>query len=327
MATSNRSVHRGLPIKRNVEHTNFTKARYIYGVSSWGTAAYVLFSVLATAHAHLAISVVSGSRFLLGFLLTLAIGLWTTGNLDFCRSRAVWPQVKRSTLLFVVTITLIAASLVLKNVAMLNAYTFSLYAIAVLRARFAHRREVRAVGWLAVLLCVVGVVLLAIASGSGKHPVLGLLLVLTSMYCQVMMLEQVAVVKAAGDSSLCSLFWSGIVGFGLTGLYVLFQLIDGDLGRTPIQLPAFDLFSLCMIGGVTLTAVLPQWGYAKAGESASAADLASAGLTQIVPAIGVQIYLDHGRLPSLWAIGGIVSLLASAWFGIQGQKPAAAASR
>jgi drug/metabolite transporter (DMT)-like permease len=307
-----------------VDHSN-NKDRILYGVSSWGTAAYLLFSVLATAHLKLPVSFVCGVRFVFGMVLTLCIGLAMTGNLRFCRTRALRAQLKRSTLLFFVTLSLVSASLVLKNVAMLNAYLFSLYAIAVLRAHVTGRQKIRAVGWFAIALCVAGVVLLYMASGSGKHPLLGLLLVLTGMYCQVLMMEQVAHLKEMGDSSLCTLFWSGVVGFAITCLYGLFMATG--MGEATLHLPEIAAAAMLVLAGVTSSAVFPQWGIGKASERTSVTTLASAGLTQIVPAIIVQLYLDHWRLPSLWEVGGIVSLLASAWFGIKASKPVPATPR
>jgi drug/metabolite transporter (DMT)-like permease len=304
------------------------KSIAVYGIAAWGTALYIAFSRFATLESGLASAFVAGFRFLLGMPLVYLAGWWVTGRRDFYKSKNRGVQIKRSVMLFFVTVLLIAGTKALRNVALTNAYTFTVFAIVALRTRLVHGKPLHPLGWVSVGLCVAGVVSLVIASGSaGAHPYLGLALVLASMYCHVMMMEYATVLGTSGDSAFCSLFWSGVVGFAVAALLALYCAADVQASRALVsEMRLVDTLALCMLLGVTVMALAPQGGYSYAGLGADPLTLAPAGLTQIVPAVGIQMFLDGGTLPNGHAVAGIATLLVSAICSIQGQKRLAAAA-
>jgi drug/metabolite transporter (DMT)-like permease len=302
------------------------KSIAIYGLSAWGTALYIAFSRFATLESGLPPLLVACFRFILGMPLVFLFGWWATGRHDFYKSRNIEVQLKRSLSLFFVTVFLIAGAKALKNIALTNAYTFMVFAIVALRTYFVHRKPLHRLGWVSVVLCIVGVSFLVVASGSaGEHPILGLALVSGAMYCHALMMDQAAVLAKSGDSALCSLFWCGVVGFGVAVVYAVYIAVEGASQPAAIaHVPQVDAQGVAMMIGVTIMAIAPQGGYAYAGTGASPLTLAPAGLTQIIPAAAIQMYLDGGRVPSDLTIAGIAALLASALCSIKGQKRLAA---
>jgi multidrug transporter EmrE-like cation transporter len=323
ISTARLLVHtRGRVSTRHVkdQEKERTAAIAVFTTASWGSSFLQVFIRLATLESHLAVPVVSAFRFIFGLPLCYLLGLRAEGP-HFYRTNSKPLQLRRSALLATVTVTLIAGGKALKDVALANAYTLSWPAMLTLRVRFVHKQKVHPLGWASVFLCIAGVFLLAISSGTaGEHPYLGLGFILVAMYCHVLMMDYAERLAMVGDSSLCSWFWTGVVGFVLTLVAAVVLVVSAGAGHSIITLPHVDLTGAALLVGVTLTAVLPQLGYARAGKLGDTMSLAPWGLTQVIPATAFQMWVNHWQMPNAWAFAGIATLLLSAFCGMRGRK-------